>query len=172
MPPARQTGDDNETHQSQPHVFNGSGYVIMIVAIVIMIVVVMVVTVPIRIIVVTVVCDLASRINCFARRFHDEESGYFKYLLMTSISSSPAAAAAASFWELDCKRCRRTCPSRISAINAFMAPRQAARVSNTSPHSRSSFRAFSMPLICPRMRLILANSFFLFWMTWAMMGSK
>jgi hypothetical protein len=25
-----------------------------------------------------------------------------------------------------------------------------------------------MPLICPRMRLILANSFFLFWMMWDM----
>jgi hypothetical protein len=49
-----------------------------------------------RIIVAPVIRDLASRINCFARRLHDEESGYFKYLLMTSINSSPAAAAAAS----------------------------------------------------------------------------
>jgi hypothetical protein len=46
---------------------------------------------------VTVVRDLASRINCFARRLHDEESRYFRYLLMTSISSSPAAALVASF---------------------------------------------------------------------------
>jgi hypothetical protein len=47
----------------------------MIVVIMVMIVVVMVVTVAMRIIVVTVVRDLASRINCFARRLHNEESG-------------------------------------------------------------------------------------------------
>ena len=39
---------------------------------------------------------------------HGQQSGHFRYLLMTSISSSPAAAALASFWELDCKRCSRT----------------------------------------------------------------
>ena len=69
----------------------------MIVVIMVMIVVVMVVTVAMRIMFVTVVRDLASRINCLARRLHDVESVYFKYLLMTSINSSPAAAAAASF---------------------------------------------------------------------------
>jgi hypothetical protein len=39
-----------------------------------MIVVVMVVTAAMRIMVVTVVRDLVSRINCFARRLHDKES--------------------------------------------------------------------------------------------------
>src|SRR5215510_4659244 len=89
-----------------------------------------------------------------------EKFGYLRYLLMTSISSSAAAALSGLFSESAWKRCRRTCPSRISAIRAFMAPRQAARVRSISPHSRSSLRAFSMPLICPRMRLILARSFF------------
>jgi len=56
----------------------------MIVVIMVMIVVVMVVT---------VVRDLASRINCFARRLADEESGYFKYLLMTTARDSRFIAA-------------------------------------------------------------------------------
>ena len=45
----------------------------MIVVIMVMIVVVMVVTVAMRIMFVTVVRDLASRINCLARRLHDVE---------------------------------------------------------------------------------------------------
>jgi sorbitol-specific phosphotransferase system component IIC len=61
----------------------------------VIIVLVMVVIVAMKNLVVTVVRDVASRINCFARRLH--ESAYFKYLLMTSISSSPAAATEASF---------------------------------------------------------------------------
>ena len=46
----------------------------MIVVIMVMIVVVMVMTVAMKITFVTVVRDLASRINCFARRLHDVES--------------------------------------------------------------------------------------------------
>src|SRR5258708_19191530 len=139
----------------------------MVVAFMIMLIMVVDLAVNMRMVVMALLCTVPCGTDCFGSSVHDELSDYFKYLLMTSISSSPAAARL-SFPEPDCKRCKRTCPSRISAINAFMAPRQAASVSSTSPQSRSSFKAFSMPLICPRMRLILDSNFFLFWITCAM----
>jgi hypothetical protein len=53
----------------------------MAMAIMVVIVLVMVVTMAM---VIPVVRDVAGRTNTFARRLHDEEFGYFRYLLMTS----------------------------------------------------------------------------------------
>jgi hypothetical protein len=47
-----------------------------------------------RMVVMALLRTVTSRIDCFGSRLHNEVSDYFKYLLMTSISSSPAAARA------------------------------------------------------------------------------
>src|SRR6516164_10753275 len=87
-PPTGQAGNDNDTHQSQPHIFSGPGFVFMIVIVVTILMVTMIMVIT----VVLIVHYLAGGMNGFARRLHCEESSYFRYLLMTSTSSSAAAA--------------------------------------------------------------------------------
>jgi hypothetical protein len=81
--------------QSQSQIFTGPGPVIVV--IMVMIVVVTMLTMAMMIVSVTLVRDAGGGINRFACRLHDDESRYFRYLLMTSISSSPAVALLTSF---------------------------------------------------------------------------
>ena len=97
-PATGQAGNDNDTHQSQPHIFSGPGFVFMVMVFMIVIVIMVLIVTMIMVITVVLIAHYsAGGMNCFARCLHSEESSYFRYLLMTSTSSSAAAAPAGSF---------------------------------------------------------------------------